>query len=106
MEEATTYTHVKTITEVESDNSFLIHCFSDMNADETTVPQIFKSQVLESQKMVDNVNGVEGELMLSYSGERAGSLEAETGELTLDPSEDDAQRYSRGGDDGAFLMYD
>ena len=101
---ATTQVHIKTITEVsKSTGAFSIHSFSDKNSDGSTAPSIFKSQVLTEVKIIDNVEGKEGELMISSDSEHVGKLE--NGELILDVSNDDTQRYSRGGEDNAYLIY-
>lgn len=79
---------VKTITEVEpSNNLFMINCFSDLNEDGSTTPNIYKSQVLDKTKIIDNVSGKEGELMLSHDSEADGSIN-ELGELTIELSDD------------------
>ena len=101
---ATTHVHIKTITEVrKSTGTFSIHTFSDRNSDGSTTPSIFKSQILKEAKTIDNVEGKEGELMISSDSEYVGKLE--NGELILDVSNDDTQRYSRGGKDNAYLIY-
>ena len=101
---ATTQVHVKTVTEVtKSTGMFSIRSFSDRNSDGSTTPFIFKSQVLSEAKIIDNVYGKEGELMISSYSEQIGKLE--NGELTLDVSNDDVQRYNRGGMDDAYLTY-
>lgn len=100
---ATTIVSVKTITEVDkNDGVFLISCFSDRNEDGTTTPVIFKSQVLEEPKIIDNISGKEGELMLSHSGDTVGSLN-ENGDLIIEVEGDDAERYSK---ENENLIYD
>ena len=85
----------KTISETEKESGvFLISCFSDMNADGTTTPSIFKAQVLSVPKIIDNTNGKEGELMLSFEGNDAGELN-DDGELVIEPNDDDANKYSK-----------
>ena len=59
--------------------------------------------MLSEAKIIDNVYGKEGELMISSYSEQIGKLE--NGELTLDVSNDDVQRYNRGGMDDAYLTY-
>lgn len=96
---------VKTITEVEKTTGvFLIRCFSDMNEDGTTTPVIFKSQILDSPMEIDGVNGKEGELMLSHSGEESGSFNS-NGELVISISNDvdKVHRYSMNNEN---LMYE
>lgn len=86
---------VKTIAEVEIDSGeFIISCFSDMNDDGSKTPSIYKSNVLDSEKIIDNVYGKEGELMLSYSGDTVGEINDE-GNLIISPYEDDANKYNK-----------
>lgn len=93
-----TQVSTKTITEVkQSDGTFSVSCFADKNADGTTTPSIYKSQVLNELKTIDNVNGKEGELMLAFSGKTAGRIN-EDGELLLEPENDDASKYSKVGE--------
>ena len=97
---AVTDVHVKVITEVKPKaETFSIHCFSDMKAGGKTTPTLFKSQILQEPTIVDNVEGKEGELILSFDKGKT------VGELILDVSNDDTQRYSRGGEDNAYLIY-
>ena len=102
---AVTDVHVKVITEVKPKaETFSIHCFSDMKASGETTPTLFKSQILQEPTIVDNVEGKEGELILSFDrGKAVGELKE--GTLTISPEEDDAQKYSRGGIDNADLIY-
>ena len=102
---ATIDTHVKTITEVsKKTGEFVIHCFSDMKDDGSVTPTLFKSQVLQETKIVDNVEGKEGELLLSYTGDgNVGSLT--DGILRIEPQDDDPTKYGRGGDDMEDLIY-
>ena len=101
---ATTQVHIKTITEVsKSTGVFSIHSFSDRNSDGSTTPSIFKSQILTEAKIIDNVEGKEGELMISSDSEYVGTFE--NGELILDVSHDEPHRYNRGGEDNAYLIY-
>lgn len=85
---------VKTLTEVNRDSgTFSITCFSDMTASGTTYPSIFKSELPQERKTIDNVNFKEGELALSYKGDTVGSMTE--GVLTIQPeSGDDADNYS------------
>ena len=102
---ATTQVHVKTVTEVtKSTGMFTIRSISDRKGDGSTTPSILKSEVLREVKIIDTVDGKEGELMISYDSERVGKLDKNV-ELILDVSNDDTQRYSRGGDDDAYLIY-
>lgn len=98
-----TETSVKTTTVVDVEtNVFSISCFADMNSDGTTVPSIFKSNVLSSNKIIDNVTGTEGELMLTYSGDTVGELN-DNGELIINPDNDTVNNYIKQNEN---LIYD
>lgn len=85
---------VKTRTEVDKNGDFLVSCFSDMNEDGTTTPVLFKSEVLSAPKIIDNTNGKEGELMLSYVGDKVGEID-NNGNLILDVENDDVNKYNK-----------
>lgn len=85
---------VKTRTEVDKNGDFLVSCFSDMNEDGTTTPVLFKSEVLSAPKIIDNTNGKEGELMLSYVGDKVGEIDG-NGNLILDVENDDVNKYNK-----------
>ena len=85
---------VKTRTEVDKNGDFLVSCFSDMNEDGTTTPVLFKSEVLSAPKIIDNVNGKEGELMLSYVGDKVGEIDG-NGNLILDVENGDVNKYNK-----------
>lgn len=89
-----TQVSVKTITEVEQGTGvFLISCFSDLNADGSTTT-IYKSQVLDTEKIIDNTSGKEGELMLSHSGSTVGEIN-DNGELVINIEGDNADKYEK-----------
>lgn len=85
---------VKTRTEVDKNGDFLVSCFSDMNEDGTTTPVLFKSEVLLTPKIIDNTKGKEGELMLSYVGDKVGEID-NNGNLILDVENDDVNKYNK-----------
>ena len=85
---------VKTRTEVDKNGDFLVSCFSDMNEDGTTTPVLFKSEVLSAPKIIDNTKGKEGELMLSYVGDKVGEIDG-NGNLILDVENDDTNKYNK-----------
>ena len=85
---------VKTRTEVDKNGDFLVSCFSDMNEDGTTTPVLFKSEVLSAPKIIDNTKGKEGELMLSYVGDKVGEIDG-NGNLILDVENDDVNNYNK-----------
>lgn len=90
-----TQVSVKTITEVEQGTGvFLISCFSDLNADGSTTPTIYKSKVLDTEKIIDNTSGKEGELMLSHSGSTVGEIN-DNGELVINIEGDNADKYEK-----------
>lgn len=84
---------VKTISEVDvNSNSFTIFCFSDMNEDGTTNPSIYRSKVLEDEKIIDSTHGREGDLMISKETES--DAELNDSELNIVVREgDDANNY-------------
>lgn len=85
---------VKTRTEVDKNGDFLVSCFSDMNEDGTTTPVLFKSEVLSAPKIIDNTKGKEGELMLSYVGDKVGEIDG-NGNLILYVENDDVNKYNK-----------
>lgn len=94
---------VKTTTEVEIKSGvFLISSFSDMNEDGSITPVVFKSRVLDKSMKIDNQNGKEGELLLSFKNtEEVGEIN-NSGELILDIENDRLNRYHINDED---LMY-
>lgn len=88
--------HTKTITEVDAiTGDFIIDCFADMNQGGSFTPSVFKSQVLFKPMIIDNMDGKEGELMLSHDNEpKVGKLTAD-GDLILDLEKDDANKYEK-----------
>lgn len=81
--------NLRTISEIDATSGdFLISCSSDT----TSRPAIFKSDVLDKEKIIDNVNGKEGELLLSYVGDKSGEIN-DDGELIL--NSDDADSYTK-----------
>ena len=80
----------KTITEIQS-GAISISCFADMNADGTTFPDIYQSDILNSSKQINGVNGKEGELILSYEGLTVGELK--DNDLVIELENDDVNKY-------------
>lgn len=93
---------VKTRTEGIENGVFVITSFSDMNEDGTKTPVIFKSEVLDSPKIIDNVKGKEGELLLSYIGDKVGEID-DKGNLIIEVENDDAEKYNKQNDN---LIYE
>lgn len=81
----------RTVTEVDRD-SILISCVADMNEDETTFPELFQADLLEKSRQINNVNGKEGELLLSYTGSEVGEVDA-AGELIIQLDKDNVDNY-------------
>jgi hypothetical protein len=91
-------TKIRTITEVsKKTGDFNISVFLD----DSNAPSIFKSQILTEPKIIDNVEGKEGELFLSSDNEDNGELIQ--GELFI--SSDESENYQRGGVDNDLLIY-
>lgn len=92
---ARTEINTRTISEVDAaSGDFLISCFVDLDENGNAKPAIYKSDVLTKGKIVDNVSGKEGELLLSHIGETAGEIN-DNGELVIEPDNDDATKYSK-----------
>lgn len=89
-----TIVSVKTRTEVDKNGVFLISSFTDMNVDGTITPVIFESEVLSSFNIIDNVQGKEGELILSYIGSSVGEID-QNGNLELEVDNDDVDLYNQ-----------
>lgn len=87
---------VKTITEKEhSSGDFSVLCFADKNIDGSTTPDIYKAQVLDGVKVIDNTLVKEGELAISMT-EGSNAHINESGELILSVSgSDDVERYNK-----------
>ncbi len=100
---------VKTETKINTQNKGVtIYAFADMNDDLTTVPSIFKANLLKRETdgtMINSINdtsGIEGELLLSYEGDTVGEIDKPTGDLIIEPYNDNADNYSR--EDGGDLI--
>lgn len=89
---------LKTLTEVSSDGSFFINGFI-----EETSPSIYKAQILQEKKVIDNIEGKEGELMISSKNDTDEKLD-DDGNLIIDSP--DSEKYSKGGEDNANLLYE
>jgi hypothetical protein len=63
-----------------------------MNEDETTFPELFQADLLEKSRQINNVNGKEGELLLSYTGSEVGEVDA-AGELIIQLDKDNVDNY-------------
>lgn len=87
--------NARTISEVDAaSGDFIINCFTDLNDDGTTKPAIYKSDVLQNEKIIDNTSGKEGELIMSYNGDTVGEIN-EHGELIIEPDGDDVDKYQK-----------
>lgn len=85
--------NIKTITEIK-DNKILISCMCAENQNGVEYPTLFKADILDAPKTVNNENGVEGELLLTHvdSSENVGELNSK-GELILNLNDDNAENY-------------
>jgi hypothetical protein len=63
-----------------------------MNEDGTTFPELFQADLLEKSRQINNVNGKEGELLLSYTGSEVGEVDA-AGELIIQLDKDNVDNY-------------
>lgn len=85
-------------------NNFTINIDSSMNIDGTITPSIFKCDVIDKLSIIDNKECKEGELAMSYNGDNVGEIN-KYGCLIINPSDDDANKYLRGGTDDTDLLY-
>lgn len=94
----------KTITKVldEGAENLSINCFASMNDDGTTFPEIYDSEVLGEDLSINDVHGLEGELLITSENTDAANIEE--GDLILTTKEDDAERYSV--NDNGDLIYE
>lgn len=91
----TTTVPTRTITEVKSISreNLLIQCLPSLQDDGTNNPEIYRSSVLEVPSSIDNVNGIEGELILSTEDKSSGKID-NNGELIISVNEDNPDKYS------------
>jgi hypothetical protein len=97
---------VKTETKINTQSrAVAIYSFADLNDDLTTVPSIFKANILKREddntmvNIINDVSGIEGELLISYEGDTVGEINKLTGELTIEPYNDTADNYLREDDE-------
>lgn len=99
-------THTKTITTVNKNtNKFNILCFSDLNSAGGYDPSIYFSTVLQFPAIIDNVSGLEGEVLVGKVDENVIVELNENGELLINAYHEPSSRYSKGGTDDADLIY-
>lgn len=95
--------NVRTITEIitsTNPNSFVITSYADLAEGEGNdtgyKPSIYKADLLTEPKIVDGVEGQEGELFLSHTVDSGGGEINENGELVIQPSDvDDVNKYEK-----------
>ena len=85
---------IKTRTTVDKAGNFSITSFSDKNEDGSTTPELFKSEILNDSKTIDNVKGKEGELLLSHDSEFVGDINS-NGDLVLNIENDNLDKYNK-----------
>lgn len=88
----------KTVSEIEG-SVITISCFADMNSDNTTTPELFRSDVLLGAKKINDIEGKGGDLMLTSEIENMGVVNGD-GELTIKVKNDDANKYSNDATNG------
>lgn len=99
-------THTKTITQINKlTNTLSIYCFSDLNSEGGYDPSIYAARLLQFPSIIDNVNGIEGELLIGKTDENVVVELNENGELVLNAYHEPSSRYSKGGNDDVDLIY-
>lgn len=82
----------RTTTEVVS-NKISISCVPSLNDNGYEKPSIYSSKILEEKTVIDNVNGIEGELIMSSFEEDSANINSD-GELIISLEKDDVNKYS------------
>lgn len=82
----------RTTTEVFNGN-INIFCSSSINNLGEDKPSIYSSKILENEMVVDNENGIEGELIISSSEDNPAVINS-NGELIISLEKDDVNKYS------------
>lgn len=82
----------RTTTEVVNDK-ISITCVPSLNDEGNDRPSIYSSKILEDRTSVDNVEGVEGELIISSTEEDSARINSD-GELIISLNNDDVNKYS------------
>lgn len=83
----------RTTTEVVNDK-ISITCVPSLNDEgNDRPPSIYSSKILEERTSVDNVEGVEGELIISSTEEDSARINSD-GELIISLNNDDVNKYS------------
>lgn len=90
----------RTITEVVG-KKFSISCFVSMNDDGTTSPEIYDANILDSDRIVNDISGKEGELLIT--SEYPDVAKIEEGDLILSPKVDRADDYSKENEDLIYV---
>lgn len=76
------------------ESSVNINCFADENDLGTTKPNLYSANLLTKKSHIDGVNGKEGELIICFDKELINVAELDLGNMTLNMSDDDANKYS------------
>lgn len=82
----------RTTTEVVN-NKVSISCVPSLNDDGNERPSIYSSRILEERTAIDNVSGIEGELIISSTEEDSANINSD-GELIISLEKDDVNKYS------------
>lgn len=77
-----------------TESSANINCFADENDFGTTKPNLYSVNLLAEKSQIDGVNGKEGELIICFDRELINVSELDLGNMVLNMSDDDANKYS------------
>lgn len=93
----------KTITEVE-DNKVKISCICSENQNGIDTPALFRANILDKPSVINQVSGLEGELLLTHTDSSDMVAEINNkGEMIISLDDDDVEKYSL--DDNGNLVY-
>lgn len=82
----------RTTTEVVN-KKFSINCVPSLNGNGEENPSIYSSKILEEKTTIDNVSGIEGELVISSVEDNPANINS-GGELIISLERDDVNKYS------------
>lgn len=77
-----------------TESSVNINCFADENDLGTTKPNLYSANLLTRKSQIDGVNGKEGELIICFDRESSNVSELDLGNMILNMSDDDANKYA------------
>lgn len=82
---------LKTVTKIQG-GDITVSCYADITESGGKNPELFKANLLDGRAQINGVNGIEGELLLSYGETKVGNLDAE-GNLIIELDNDDENKY-------------